>query len=166
MASSAAGTELPRWADVVLIPLINLALALLIAGCVVLIIGENPLEAMGNPPQRCLGKSQGLGLPALLRHEFYLHRSCGRRRLSRRSLQYRRRRPGLYCWARRRHGRALSRLPTSSSCDTMRHYWCHDLRRGLGFHPRLSASQARQPHRHHDDHVQFHRRQPDDLSSQ
>ena len=58
---AAAGTELPRWADVVLIPLINLALALLIAGCVVLIIGENPLEAMGILLKGALGSLKGWG---------------------------------------------------------------------------------------------------------
>ena len=37
-------------------------------------------------------------------------------------------------------------------------------RRGLGLHPGLAAGQARQPHRHHDDHVQLHRRRADGLS--
>jgi len=57
----AAGTELPRWADVVLIPLINLVLALLIAGCVVLIIGENPFEALGILLNGALGSIKGWG---------------------------------------------------------------------------------------------------------
>ncbi len=39
-------TRLPAWADYVLIPLLNLALALGVAGLVVLAIGENPLHAM------------------------------------------------------------------------------------------------------------------------
>ncbi|MGB9142665.1 MAG: ABC transporter permease [Aestuariivirga sp.] len=38
--------ELPAWVDVGLIPLLNLLVALVIAGLVVLIIGENPFEAM------------------------------------------------------------------------------------------------------------------------
>jgi len=59
--AAGGGTELPRWADVVLIPLINLILALLIAGCVVLIIGENPLEAMGILLKGALGSLKGWG---------------------------------------------------------------------------------------------------------
>ena len=37
---------LPRWADVGLIPLINVFAALMVSGIVVAIIGENPFEAM------------------------------------------------------------------------------------------------------------------------
>ena len=37
---------LPKWVDVGLIPLINLALAFVVSGLVVLSIGENPVEAM------------------------------------------------------------------------------------------------------------------------
>ena len=37
---------LPRWADVGLIPLINVLAALVVSGVVVAVIGENPFEAM------------------------------------------------------------------------------------------------------------------------
>lgn len=37
--------ELPKWADYVLLPAINLAVAFIVAGMVVLLIGENPFEA-------------------------------------------------------------------------------------------------------------------------
>ncbi|ORE93463.1 inner-membrane translocator [Stappia sp. 22II-S9-Z10] len=37
---------LPRWADVLVIPLINVALAFLVAGGVVALIGENPVAAL------------------------------------------------------------------------------------------------------------------------
>jgi simple sugar transport system permease protein len=39
-------TVLPRWVDVGLLPLINLALALAVAGAVVALIGENPVTTM------------------------------------------------------------------------------------------------------------------------
>ncbi len=39
--------QLPRWVDVGLIPLINLSLALFVSGIVVLIIGGNPIRAVG-----------------------------------------------------------------------------------------------------------------------
>ena len=38
--------ELPTWVDVGLIPLINLTIAFIVAGLVVLIIGENPFQAI------------------------------------------------------------------------------------------------------------------------
>ena len=39
-------TSLPRWVDIGLIPLVNLALAFFVSGLVVLAIGENPISAM------------------------------------------------------------------------------------------------------------------------
>jgi simple sugar transport system permease protein len=43
---SAADAKLPAWVDVVVIPLINLGLALGVSGLIVLAIGENPIEAL------------------------------------------------------------------------------------------------------------------------
>ena len=43
---SAPLKPLPAWADVALIPLVNVAAAFVISGFVVLAIGENPLEAV------------------------------------------------------------------------------------------------------------------------
>ena len=37
--------KLPAWADYGLIPLVNLIVAFLVAGLVVLLVGESPLEA-------------------------------------------------------------------------------------------------------------------------
>ena len=53
--------ELPYWVDVGLIPLINLAVALIVSGLVVLIIGENPFEAMWIMIQGSLGSLKGWG---------------------------------------------------------------------------------------------------------
>ena len=39
-------SELPRWADIGLIPLINVTAALFVAGIVIAIIGENPFDAL------------------------------------------------------------------------------------------------------------------------
>jgi len=41
-----APQDLPRWADIGLIPLLNVLAALLVSGIVVAIIGENPFDAM------------------------------------------------------------------------------------------------------------------------
>jgi len=41
-----SGRELPRWLDLVVLPLFNLALALLVCGVVVLVIGLDPLQVL------------------------------------------------------------------------------------------------------------------------
>ncbi len=51
--------ELPTWVDVGLIPILNLFVALLISGIVVLIIGENPLEAMWIMLKGAVGSIKG-----------------------------------------------------------------------------------------------------------
>jgi ABC-type uncharacterized transport system permease subunit len=51
--------ELPRWVDIGLIPLLNLGVALIVAGLVVVIIGENPFEALGIMLNGALGSIKG-----------------------------------------------------------------------------------------------------------
>ncbi len=53
--------ELPRWIDIGLIPLINLGLAFLVSGLIILAIGENPLEAVGIMLNGALGYDEGIG---------------------------------------------------------------------------------------------------------
>ena len=53
--------DLPAWVDVGLIPLLNLIVALLFAGLVVLIIGENPLTAMWIMLKGAVGSIKGWG---------------------------------------------------------------------------------------------------------
>lgn len=52
---------LPRWADLALIPALNLVLAFLAAGLVVAFIGEDPLRAVRILVQGSLGSSYGIG---------------------------------------------------------------------------------------------------------
>ena len=54
-------TTLPRWADLVLIPALNLILAFAVAGLVVIFIGENPVQAMRVLIAGSLGSSYGIG---------------------------------------------------------------------------------------------------------
>jgi general nucleoside transport system permease protein len=56
-----APTPLPRWVDIGLIPLANVALAFLVAGLIVLAIGENPLLAIRVMIAGALGDSEGIG---------------------------------------------------------------------------------------------------------
>ncbi len=53
--------KMPKWADVVLIPLISVLLALIVSGFVVLIIGENPIEAMQIMVRGAFGSAYGWG---------------------------------------------------------------------------------------------------------
>jgi len=53
--------ELPGWVDIGLIPLLNLSVALIVAGLVVIIIGESPLEALGILLNGAIGSLKGWG---------------------------------------------------------------------------------------------------------
>ena len=52
---------LPRWVDIGLIPVANVVFALLVAGLIVLAIGENPLAAVRVMLAGALGDSEGIG---------------------------------------------------------------------------------------------------------
>jgi len=58
---SAPLKPLPVWADVALIPLMNVVAAFVISGFVVLAIGENPLEAVQSLVLGALGDLEGIG---------------------------------------------------------------------------------------------------------
>jgi ABC-type uncharacterized transport system permease subunit len=53
--------KLPNWAEYGLIPLINLAVAFLVAGLVVLFVGESPLRAASLMITGAFGSGEGLG---------------------------------------------------------------------------------------------------------
>ncbi len=53
--------KMPRWADVILIPLFSVVLALIASGAVVAFIGENPLEAMAIMVRGAFGNAYGWG---------------------------------------------------------------------------------------------------------
>jgi len=53
--------ELPRWVDYGLLPATNLFAAFLVSGLVVLLIGENPIEAVGILLWGSLGFGEGIG---------------------------------------------------------------------------------------------------------
>src|SRR5690606_20913714 len=56
-----ARRPLPRWADVVLLPAVNLTLAFIVSGLVVLMIGENPFEAVAVIIYGAFGYGDGFG---------------------------------------------------------------------------------------------------------
>ncbi|KQW34703.1 ABC transporter permease [Rhizobacter sp. Root404] len=51
---------LPRWADVVLLPIVNLAIALLVAALVVALIGQSPAQVMTMLVKGAFGSERGL----------------------------------------------------------------------------------------------------------
>jgi general nucleoside transport system permease protein len=57
---SAAQKELPRWLDVGVIPLINLVIALIVAGIVVAIAGQDPAEVMTALVKGAVGDARGI----------------------------------------------------------------------------------------------------------
>jgi simple sugar transport system permease protein len=58
---SASSGQLPPWVSYGLMPLLNLAVAFLISGLVVLFIGESPVEAVTVLLQGALGYGEGIG---------------------------------------------------------------------------------------------------------
>ncbi|MDF0603280.1 ABC transporter permease [Psychromarinibacter sp. C21-152] len=54
-------TRLPKWVDVALIPFINLLLALIVSGLVILYIGESPFEAISIMVNGAVGSTYGWG---------------------------------------------------------------------------------------------------------
>ncbi|WP_180898219.1 ABC transporter permease [Martelella soudanensis] len=58
---SAANTPLPSWVTFLLMPLLNLATALVISGIVIWLIGQNPFEALGILINGALGNGMGIG---------------------------------------------------------------------------------------------------------
>ncbi|MEI7536306.1 MAG: ABC transporter permease [Comamonadaceae bacterium] len=55
-----ASYSLPRWADLLLLPIVCLGLALLLAGLVVLLVGQDPVRVMTVLVQGALGTQRGL----------------------------------------------------------------------------------------------------------
>ncbi len=58
---SQASKTLPRWIDIGLIPVLNVVLALLVSGIIILMIGESPLEAVQIMLVGALGYEEGIG---------------------------------------------------------------------------------------------------------
>ena len=57
---SSAGQTLPRWADLFLLPAVNLAVALLAAGAMVALVGQNPMKVIRVLIDGAFGSQRGL----------------------------------------------------------------------------------------------------------
>lgn len=58
---SQSSSILPRWIDIGLIPLLNVVLALVVSGIIILLIGENPVDAVQIMLYGALGYEEGIG---------------------------------------------------------------------------------------------------------
>ena len=58
---SMGARPLPRWIDIGVIPILNVALALVVSGLVIMAIGEDPVEAVKVMVIGALGYEEGLG---------------------------------------------------------------------------------------------------------
>ena len=108
---SAPLKPLPAWADVALIPLVNVAAAFVISGFVVLAIGENPLEAVQILITGALGDLEGIGFTLYYATSFIFTGLAVALCFHAGPVQHRRRGAGLYRGPRRGARRAPSRLP-------------------------------------------------------
>jgi len=61
MMTSTSNIELPAWLEIVVIPIVNIVLALFFAGLILLAIGVNPVEAVGIMINGAIGYQGGLG---------------------------------------------------------------------------------------------------------
>jgi general nucleoside transport system permease protein len=58
---SASAGPLPRWIEIGVLPLVNLLLALIVTGLIVMAIGENPFTAIGTMASGAFGNLYGIG---------------------------------------------------------------------------------------------------------
>ena len=82
--------KLPAWADYGLIPLINLTVAFLVSGLVVLLAGENPFKAASILVSGAFGSGSGIGYTLFYATNFIFYRPRRRRGVPLRPVQYRR----------------------------------------------------------------------------
>ncbi len=58
---SSVKKPIPKWADIILIPLINLAMAFGVSAIIIYLVGESPLEALKLMLEGAFGSSEGIG---------------------------------------------------------------------------------------------------------
>src|SRR5262249_33953790 len=61
MKRGAAPGDIPRWVDYLLVPLVNLVVALLLTGVVVIAIGANPIDALQSLAFGAVGYPEAVG---------------------------------------------------------------------------------------------------------
>ena len=67
---------IPRWVDIIIVPLLCLFLAAFLSALLIIAIGESPIAALNLMIEGTLLRSARLGLYALLHYKFYFYRPC------------------------------------------------------------------------------------------
>ena len=159
-----AARKLPAWADYGLLPLLNLALAFLVSGLVVVLLGESPLQAVETLVYGAFGYGEAVGytlyyatnliftgLAVAIAFHAGLFNIGGEGQAYLGGL-------GLGLVG------DLSGLAAGDPEHPAGGAGGRAVRRRLGADPGLAAGQARQPRRDHHDHAQLRGRGADDLS--
>ena len=73
---------MPKWVDIIVVPLFSLFLAAFLAALLILAIGESPVAALNLMIEGTLLRSAGLGLHVVLHNKFYFYWSCSVRSIS------------------------------------------------------------------------------------
>ncbi len=147
---------MPKWADALLIPLISIAIAFVISAGVIVAIGEDPMAALNTMVTGALGSSYGWGYTLYYATNFIFTGLAV-------SVAFHARMFNIGG-----EGQAmLGGVGVALVCLFIPFpHWSVALpvaligggivRCGMGCNPGVSAGQARQPHRNHDDHVQLY----------
>ena len=147
---------MPKWADVVLVPLISLIIAALLSALLILAIGESPVAALKLMIEGTLLRSSGwgymlyyttnfifTGLAVSVAFHAALFNIGGEGQAMMGGLGV-----ALVC--------LFIPWPPLELCHHRGLAWCGLLRYDLGGTSGLSTGQTRQPHCYHNNHVQFH----------
>src|SRR5215468_842122 len=59
--AAASGSDIPRWVDYLLVPLVNLVVALLLTSVVVIAIGASPIDALESLVYGAVGYPEAIG---------------------------------------------------------------------------------------------------------
>jgi hypothetical protein len=156
---------LPKWADVILTPLIiNLLLAFVISALVILAIGETRRGLKVMVDRRARQRPAMAGAIRCITPPTSSSPGWRWRSPITPACSISAARAGLCRRLGVGHGLPAFRCPGRiGRWPARRHRRRRRFRRALGADPGLAAGQARQPYRHHHHHVQLHRRGADEL---
>ena len=161
---SAARGRCPRWAEIAVLPLVNIALAFLTVGIIVRIIGVDPFHALQLLVVGAIGSSESIGYTLYYTTNFIFTGlavavafHAGLFNIGGEGQAYI---GGLGCGLAIL---ALDRYLPAPLMIPLAILAAAAVRRGVGGGAGLAAGLARQPHRHHHHHVQLPRGRADGL---
>ena len=148
---------MPKWADALLIPLISIAIAFLISAGVIVAIGEDPMAALNTMVTGALGSTYGWGYTLYYATNFIFTGLAVSVAFHARMFNIGGEGQAMLGGVGRGTCLSIYPVPSLECCPSGCLDWRGIVRCGMGCNPGVSAGQARQPHRDHDDHVQLYR---------